>query len=208
MSSSSPKTKDQSVMAQIDLKGQLDYLNNIHEKNRNGNEIKNGQILATNDGTGSGSATTGSNSAKSSIRELLQTQKSNSRRKSKSQNRARKALRTITFILGMFNISISFLLIKSSYFSRRFCRLLDSMVNNHFRSVISYHFFYSRHIYSAIHSLCESCKNNWIFSNPMFHCFYFLCYLNSPINPFCYALANQQFKKTFTRILKLDLRRL
>ena len=68
--------------------------------------------------------------------------------------------------------------------------------------------FFFRHTYSAIQSLCESCKKNWIFANPMFHCVYFLCYLNSPINPFCYALANQQFKKTFTRILKLDLRRL
>jgi len=87
-------------MAQIDIKDQLDYSNTIHEPNINANETKNGRISVSNEGTGS--ATTGSSSAKSSIRELLQTQKSATRRKSKSQNRARKALRTITFILGMF----------------------------------------------------------------------------------------------------------
>ncbi|CAF3405202.1 unnamed protein product [Rotaria sp. Silwood1] len=168
---SSPKTKDQSVMAQIDVKGQINYLDTTHKQVENGNDIKSGRPSLATEGTMIG--TTSSNSAKSSIKDLIHTQKSIHRRKSKSQNRARKALRTITFILGAFVVCWT-----------------------------------PWHIYSAIHSLCESCKNNWIFSNPMFHCFYFLCYLNSPINPFCYALANQQFKKTFTRILKLDLRRL
>ncbi|CAF1267532.1 unnamed protein product [Rotaria magnacalcarata] len=167
---SSPKTKDQSIMTQTDVRERLNQTNNTsHEPIQDSSENKNGRMVVISEGT----VTTGSTSAKSSFKELVQNQKTPIHRKSKSQNRARKALRTITFILGAFVVCWT-----------------------------------PWHMYSAIHSLCESCKNNWIFSNPMFHCFYFLCYLNSPINPFCYALANQQFKKTFTRILKLDLRRL
>lgn len=89
--------------------------------------------------------------------------------KSKSENRARKALRTISIILG------AYVLCWTPY-----------------------------HIMVFIIGICQN--PNCI--NIEFYYFtYWLCYLNSPINPFCYAFANAQFKRTFIRILKLDLHR-
>lgn len=89
------------------------------------------------------------------------------RQKSRTENRARKAFRTISFILG------AFVACWTPY-----------------------------HILALVEGFCANppCTNEHLF---MFS--YFLCYANSPMNPFCYALANQQFKKTFTRILKGDL---
>ena len=36
---------------------------------------------------------------------------------------------------------------------------------------------------------------------------YWLCYINSTVNPFCYALGNVRFKQAFGRIFKLDWRK-
>lgn len=59
------------------------------------------------------------------------------------------------------------------------------------------------HVLSLIIGFCgETCVSDLLYDIS-----YWLCYLNSPLNPFCYALANQQFKKTFLRILKFDWRR-
>ncbi|EGI70837.1 Muscarinic acetylcholine receptor M5 [Acromyrmex echinatior] len=89
------------------------------------------------------------------------------RQKSRTENRARKAFRTISFILG------AFVACWTPY-----------------------------HVLALVEGFCSNppCTNEHLF---MFS--YFLCYANSPMNPFCYALANQQFKKTFTRILRGDL---
>jgi len=96
----------------------------------------------------------------------------NYKNKGKSENRARKALRTISFILGAFI----------------FC-------------------FAPWHVVVIVNSFCTNCWQSTIYHHFYYSC-YFLCYMNSPINPFMYALANQQFSKTFFRILKGDLRRL
>lgn len=91
----------------------------------------------------------------------------------RTANRARKALKTISFILG------AFVLCWTPY-----------------------------HIVILIKGFCDdpqttyTCVNHHLYSIT-----YWMCYMNSPINPFCYALANAQFKQAFLRILRMDLNR-
>lgn len=61
------------------------------------------------------------------------------------------------------------------------------------------------HILALVAGFCTD--SGGCVNHHLFYFAYFLCYANSPLNPFCYALANQQFKKTFTRILKGDFHR-
>lgn len=51
------------------------------------------------------------------------------------------------------------------------------------------------------------CNDATCVNLPFYNFTYWLCYLNSPINPFCYAFANTQFKRTFLRILRFDWHR-
>ena len=61
------------------------------------------------------------------------------------------------------------------------------------------------HILSMIMGFCP--EDKVCVQAILYNISYWLCYLNSPLNPLCYAFANQQFKKTFIRILKLDWHR-
>ena len=117
---------------------------------------------------------TGSGRRRSSKRQQQQQRlRSEKIKKSKSENRARKALRTITIILGAFVLCWT-----------------------------------PWHVLSMIMGFCQDDKGDQTcVPDILYDISYWLCYLNSPINPLCYALVNQQFKRTFIRILKMDWHR-
>lgn len=58
------------------------------------------------------------------------------------------------------------------------------------------------HIAVMVMALCKDCVPPSVYAFT-----YWMCYLNSPINPFCYAFANAQFKRTFIRIMRFDWHR-
>ena len=53
-----------------------------------------------------------------------------------------------------------------------------------------------------IMTVCFDCVNPY-----MYQVSYWMCYLNSAINPFCYAFVHRDFRKTFSRILRFNWHR-
>ena len=57
-------------------------------------------------------------------------------------------------------------------------------------------------VYSASCDDFSTCIPSWLWNLS-----YYLCYINSTINPFCYALCNKTFRQTFIQILTCNKKR-
>lgn len=57
-------------------------------------------------------------------------------------------------------------------------------------------------IFTVINPFCNQC-----IPGTLYNIAYWLCYINSTINPLCYALCNANFRRTYWRILKCQFRR-
>ncbi|CAK5021454.1 unnamed protein product [Meloidogyne enterolobii] len=58
------------------------------------------------------------------------------------------------------------------------------------------------YVVATVYGFCRECIPMFLYNLS-----YYMCYLNSSLNPFAYALANRQFRSAFWKILKGNFRK-
>ncbi|VDN53973.1 unnamed protein product [Dracunculus medinensis] len=148
---------------------------------------------------------------------------SRSRKSTKAERRARKAFRTITFIVGFFAILWSPYYIMATIYG--FCKghcipgilynltyymcYLNSsgnpfayaLANRQFRLAFlkMFHSVFNKDKEPFQATIYGFCKGHCI-PGILYNLTYYMCYLNSSGNPFAYALANRQFRLAFLKM--------